>query len=278
VRKDKKDTPIPDKLYHYLRDDVHNMFIIHNRWMEIPLMGHNLTDSEVHELLTSIIRTVDKFITAQQNRNGYKKEYSVLKGYCTELRNTMSRVEGSRGFAEFTLPDFPAVNLRHPEYERIRKKHNYLGGLKMVDADSGAYRLKREMFKPRGALAVVRHEGRLLMIRRSDSVKRAAGFWGLPGGEVEAGETPEQCAVRELGEEVNLVGEAVNVLGTSTSFNSEFELVWVEIEVNDVSTLRPDTREVAIIRWVEPGAVAELDPLIPGALDGFAEFLGPGWA
>lgn len=278
VRKDKKDTSIPDKLYLYLRDDVHNLFVIHNHWMDIPLMRHNLTDSEVHEMLASIIRTVDKFVTAQQKRNGYKKEYSLLKGYCTELRNTMICVEDARTFAEFRLPDFPAVKLRHPEYERIRKKHDHLNSLRMVDADSGAYHLKREMFKPQGALAVVRHEGRLLMIRRADSVKRAAGFWGLPGGVVEAGETPEQCAVRELGEEVNLVGEAVTVLGTSTSFNSEYELTWVEIEVNDVSTLRPDTREVAIIRWVEPGQLAALDPLIPGALDGFAQFLGPGWA
>ena len=147
----------------------------------------------------------------------------------------------------------------------------------MVDSDSGAYRLRRELFRPRGALAVVRHEGKLLMIRRADTVNRAAGMWGLPGGEVEKGETPEQCAIRELKEEVNLVGESINVLGRSDSYNGEYDLTWVEIEVDDVSTLRPNTREVSIIRWLEPGAVSGLNPLIPGALEGFARFLGSDW-
>lgn len=277
VRRDKKDSPIPDRLYDYLRDDVYNLFAIHNSWMDIPLMRHNLTDSEVHELLVSIIRTVDKFITSQENRNGYKKEFSVLKGYRTELRRSMSRVEEAQTFAEFKLPGFPLLKLRHPEFERIRKKHKYLDSLGMVDAESGAYRLKTQIFKPKGALAVVRHEGRLLMIRRSHTVKRAAGFWGLPGGVVEQGETPEEGAVRELMEEVNLSGEVLNVLGTSSSFSGEFELTWVEIEVSDISTLRPNTSEVSIIRWVEPGEVSRLDPLIPGALEGFQKFLGPDW-
>lgn len=278
VRKDNKDSQIPDRIYEYLRDDVHNLFIIHNSWMEIPLLGYNLTESEVHELLASIIRTVDKFINTQQNRNGYKKEFSILKGYRTELQGSMHKVREARSFAKFRLPAFPLVKLRHPEFERIRKKHNFLDSLSMVDKSTGAYRLKREFFKPKGALAVVRHEGRLLMIRRADTVKRAAGFWGLPGGEVEKGETPEQCAVRELSEEVNLAGEVIGVLGISASYSGEYELTWVEIQVDDVSTLRPHTREVAVIRWVEPGAVSELDPLIPGALEGFGQFLGPEWA
>ena len=277
VQKDKKDRPISEKLYEYLRDDVHNLFVIHNNWTQIPLVGHNLTDGEVHDLLASIIRTVDKFVNTQKNRNGNKMEFSVLKGYCTELRGRMSKVRETESFAQFKLPDFPAVRIRHPEIERIRKKHNFLDSLEMVDAESGVYRLKRDMFRPKGALAVVRREGRLLMIRRSDTVKRAAGFWGLPGGEAEDGESPEECAIRELHEEVNLSGRFVQVLGTSSSFNGEYELTWVEIEVDDISTVRPNPREVAIVRWVEPGGVSGLAPLIPGALEGFSRFLGPDW-
>jgi len=277
VRKDMKDRPIPDRLYDYLREDVHHLFLIHNRWMEIPLVPHNLADGEVHDLLASIIRTVGKFISNQKIRNGYKKEFSVLKGYRTELENRMSQVEQEESFKNFGLPDFPDMQIRHPEFQRIRKKHKFLDSLEMVEAGSGAYRLKREMFRPKGALAVVRHDGRLLMIRRSASVKRAAGFWGLPGGEVEKGESVEQCAVRELEEEVNLAGKVTRVLGTSASFNGEFELTWVEIEVDDISTLRPCTSEVAIVRWVKPGEVGHLDPLIPGAIEGFERFLGRKW-
>jgi hypothetical protein len=54
-------------------------------------------------------------------------------------------------------------------------------------------------------------------------------------------------------------------------------LTWVEIEVEDISTLRPCTSEVAIVRWVIPGEVGHLDPLIPGAIEGFERFLGSKW-
>jgi ADP-ribose pyrophosphatase YjhB (NUDIX family) len=52
-----------------------------------------------------------------------------------------------------------------------------------------------------GARAVVRDEdGRLLLIRRSDN-----GFWALPAGAMELGESITDCAVREVREETGLV-------------------------------------------------------------------------
>ena len=277
VGKDKKDKVISEKLYEYLRDDVHNMFIIYNGWQHTSLGGHNLSDGEVHELLASMIRTVDKFMNNPKNRNGYKKEFPALKDYCTQLRDCMNQVLDTQSFAQFRLPAFPTVQITHSDFDRIRKKHRFLDSLEMLDAKSGDYRLKRDMFKPRGALAVVRHQGRLLMIKRADTIKRAAGYWGLPGGMVEKGETPEQCAVRELREEVNLEGQPGTILGTSPSFGGEFELTWVEIAVNDVSTLHPNLREASEVRWVEPGAVSAMEPLIPGALAHFSDFLGEEW-
>lgn len=43
--------------------------------------------------------------------------------------------------------------------------------------------------------------GRVLLLKRSDSAKDAPGTWGFPGGGIEAGETPEDAARRELQEE-----------------------------------------------------------------------------
>lgn len=54
--------------------------------------------------------------------------------------------------------------------------------------------------RPRGGAPQVREV--LVSQRKQDQV--LAGMWEFPGGKVEAGETPAQCVVRELREEVGL--------------------------------------------------------------------------
>lgn len=51
-------------------------------------------------------------------------------------------------------------------------------------------------------LGVIVHESRILLVRRSNPPD--AGFWGFPGGKIEAGETLEQAAIREVKEETGL--------------------------------------------------------------------------
>jgi 8-oxo-dGTP diphosphatase len=54
------------------------------------------------------------------------------------------------------------------------------------------------------AIAVVEHEGRFLIGQRPAGVP-LAGLWEFPGGKVEAGESPEEAAVRECREETDLI-------------------------------------------------------------------------
>jgi 8-oxo-dGTP pyrophosphatase MutT (NUDIX family) len=53
----------------------------------------------------------------------------------------------------------------------------------------------------------------LLLTRRASTLRAHAGQWALPGGRIDAGETPEQAALRELHEELGLLLPAEAVLG-----------------------------------------------------------------
>ena len=44
--------------------------------------------------------------------------------------------------------------------------------------------------------------GRLLMLKRSPDATLGPGLWGLPAGKIEAGETPQAAALREMTEEI----------------------------------------------------------------------------
>jgi len=53
------------------------------------------------------------------------------------------------------------------------------------------------------AAALVDVDGRVLIAKRPAG-KQLAGLWEFPGGKVENGETPEQCLIRELHEELGI--------------------------------------------------------------------------
>jgi 8-oxo-dGTP diphosphatase len=63
--------------------------------------------------------------------------------------------------------------------------------------------------------AVLVEDGRLLLARRP-SGDRLAGMWELPGGKLEAGETPEECLARELLEEMDMVVDVGGLLARAT--------------------------------------------------------------
>jgi len=58
----------------------------------------------------------------------------------------------------------------------------------------------------------------LILTRRAGGMRRHADQWALPGGRIDAGESPEQAALRELAEEVGLHLEAAAVMGRLDDF------------------------------------------------------------
>ena len=102
--------------------------------------------------------------------------------------------------------------------------------------------------KPTATL-ICMHQNQLLLVKRA--VDPGKGMWGLPGGFIERGETPEMGAQRELLEETNLQGRVSNLLGTCSHFNSVFGdilLMGMEVQIEDWSSLKAgDDAEEAIL-------------------------------
>lgn len=101
------------------------------------------------------------------------------------------------------------------------------------------------MTEPRRAASIALfHDTAVLLIRRAFAP--SAGFWTLPGGRLESGETPEICIRREIDEELGLVlGKLVFV---QTHRVSGFELNVFTTHLHDQIVLRPNA-EIADWRW-----------------------------
>lgn len=105
-----------------------------------------------------------------------------------------------------------------------------------------------------GALAVLPHEGRALLVQRAKNPD--AGLWGYAGGHQEWGETVSEAAVRELWEETGVTAEAIGELGTldilipgpDGEIAAQYLLVAIHCRyVSGTATLR---EEIRAVDWV----------------------------
>lgn len=83
----------------------------------------------------------------------------------------------------------------------------------------------------------------------------SAGLWTLPGGRLEAGETPEQCAVREIQEELGLAVFALRPVRVLR--HGQFELAVFATQAFE-GEITPDAAEIRAWRWVRPHQLGTL--------------------
>jgi len=95
-------------------------------------------------------------------------------------------------------------------------------------------------------------EAALILTRRASTLRNHAGQWALAGGRVDAGETPEQTALRELAEEVGLALDASAVLGRLDDYatRSGFVITPVVVWAGAARHLVPNLAEVASIHRI----------------------------
>jgi 8-oxo-dGTP pyrophosphatase MutT (NUDIX family) len=98
-----------------------------------------------------------------------------------------------------------------------------------------------------GSMTHVAGGASFLLCRRAATLHRHGGQWALPGGRCDPGETAEDTALRELGEELGLHLHHHHVLGrlddyvTRSGYVITPVVVWAEGDVE----LQPDPGEVA---------------------------------
>jgi ADP-ribose pyrophosphatase YjhB (NUDIX family) len=92
----------------------------------------------------------------------------------------------------------------------------------------------------------------LILTRRSNELRHHPGQWALPGGRIDAGETAQCTALRELGEEVRLQLGPADVLGTLDDFvtRSGFVITPVVLWAGAGRELSFDPDEVASIHRI----------------------------
>lgn len=110
--------------------------------------------------------------------------------------------------------------------------------------------------------AVILFDGPRMLVNRRPEGSYFGGWWEWPGGKLEQGETPEQCARRELMEEIGLEAGPLRVFDqrTATYPDRVVHLHFLVGPVKPGSSPRPDALEH---QWLTPAEVKQLRFLEP---------------
>ena len=89
----------------------------------------------------------------------------------------------------------------------------------------------------------------VILTERAAHLSAHAGQVALPGGKLEAGETPSQAALREAQEEVHLPPSAVSPIGVAEGYLTRTGFIVIPVLglIKSPAVLRPDPSEVADI-------------------------------
>ncbi|HET8746827.1 MAG TPA: CoA pyrophosphatase [Ramlibacter sp.] len=124
----------------------------------------------------------------------------------------------------------------------------------------------------------------ILLTRRAIGLRAHAGQWALPGGRIDAGESPEQAALRELHEEVGLQLPPQAILGRLDDYvtRSGFAITPVVVWGGAAHGLVPNAGEVASIHRIPLAEFLRTDaPLLEPCPDSVHPVLrmpvGQGW-
>jgi len=112
------------------------------------------------------------------------------------------------------------------------------------------------------AVTLVRDEASdetaMLLTGRAAGLRSHGGQWAMPGGRLDAGETPQEAALRELSEEIGLVLTPSDILGTLDDYptRSGYLITPVVVWGGAHPPLRLNPDEVATVRHIRLADIA----------------------
>jgi 8-oxo-dGTP diphosphatase len=111
------------------------------------------------------------------------------------------------------------------------------------------------------AVAIVRNTSGHVLVAERTARQIAPGFWELPGGKIEPGETAAQAAARELAEETGLVAESLQPF---MAYDHAFPTKRVRLQMFSVPAWHgtPHGREGQRLAWIDPAAPS-VAPILP---------------
>jgi 8-oxo-dGTP diphosphatase len=112
--------------------------------------------------------------------------------------------------------------------------------------------------RPPIAAAIIVKDGRVLLVQRR--VKEGSLSWQFPAGEVEAGETASQAAVRETQEETGLTVTEKKILGERIHPNTGRTMIYVACDAIEGDARVVDDEELTDIAWSKRDQLTEYVP------------------
>jgi 8-oxo-dGTP diphosphatase len=103
--------------------------------------------------------------------------------------------------------------------------------------------------------AVIENDDKILITQRKKG-KQGELLWEFPGGKLEEGESPYECIVREIKEELNIDIEVIDILDVVFHRYTEFNMLMLvyrcRLKRGDIMA-----KEVEDFRWVSPYELKE---------------------
>lgn len=110
-----------------------------------------------------------------------------------------------------------------------------------------------------GVGVFVKKEGKILLQKRVGA--HGAGTWSLPGGHLEYGESPEQAAMREAKEELNVDVKNPRVIGLTNDINAgegkHYITIFVEADYAGGEPKINEPDRTSEIMWSAPGELPQ---------------------